>query len=184
MNARAAANEPGFTLIEVLVSLSILVTVVLGVAQSFTLAIRSNDRARSMAFTTILAAEQLERLRALSWHFDAAGSRITDLETDLSRSPEQAGGVGLRPSPADALDRNVSGYCDFLNGTGRSIGAGTSPPTGTAYVRRWSIEPLAAHPLDGIVLHVRVLPAQSALSSERPVVGEARVSTVRARRAW
>jgi type II secretory pathway pseudopilin PulG len=183
MAMRSAANESGFTLPEALVALSVLVTAALGVAHSFVLAIRANDRARSMAMTTILAAEQLDRLRALPWYFDAAGTRITDVDTDLTRSPEQAAGRGLRPSPSDALERNVPGYYDFLDRTGLSIGNGTSPPADTAYVRRWLIEPLATHPLDGLVLHVRVLPALGAASSDRPAVGEARVSTIRARRA-
>ena len=64
----------------------------------------------------------------------------------------------LTPSPAGALDRNTSGYVDYLDAYGRSLGGGESPPAGTVYVRRWSIERLpanyrlliAAHYLHGV----------------------------------
>jgi hypothetical protein len=136
-----------------------------------------------MAFTSVLAAEQIDRLRSLSLGVDAAGVRVTDTETDLTVSPERGRGVGLTPSPGDALERNIDGYCDFLDRSGRSIGSGSNPPAGTAYVRRWLVEPLAANPLDGLVIQVRVLPLEGATSRTGVAAGEGRMISVRARKA-
>ncbi len=181
MLRRSARCEAGFTLAETLVALAIVVTAVLGLVPSFVFATRANERARAMALATVLASEQIDRLRALSWHLDPAGARVSDIDTDLTVVPERVGGRGLTPSPSDALERNVAGHCDFLDRRGRWLSGGTSPPVGTAYVRRWLIEPLAANPADGLVVHVRVMPALGAVSDRRPAADEVRIVTVRAR---
>jgi type II secretory pathway pseudopilin PulG len=172
----------GFSLIEALAALALLVTLALGLGHLFILSARTNARARMTSLASILAADQIERLRSLSWAFDAQGLRITDAETDLTVTPERPGGVGLSPSPADALERNIEGYCDFLDSSGRSIGRGGTPPPGTAFIRRWLVEPLAADPTDGLVMQVRVLPIESA-SGGRVAAGESRMLAVRARKA-
>jgi len=48
----------------------------------------------------------------------------------------------LSPSSADTIALNVDGYCDFLDRGGNPIGSGTTPPTGAAYVRRWTVAPI------------------------------------------
>ena len=55
---------------------------------------------------------------------------------------------------------------DFIDARGQKIGAGTTPPPGTLYVRNWSADPLAANPA-ATVLEVTV-----ALTSEanRPAI--------------
>ena len=94
------------------------------------------------------------------------------------------GGVGLRRSPADALDRNVDGYCDFLDANGVSLGSGSSPPLNTSYIRRWSVAPLAADPANGLVVQVRVVDrAAGDIPAGRSAVGEVRLVSIRARTA-
>jgi hypothetical protein len=111
------------------------------------MAARANTSARTSTLTSMLAAQKMEQLRALTWGFDEAGGPLSDTTTDLSASPERPGvSVGLSPSPAGALEQNVAGYCDFLDATGRPLGGGATPPAGALFVRRWSVEPLPAKP--------------------------------------
>lgn len=178
------AAERGFSLIETLVAFGLLAGVVLGLVHSFAFATRANALARSAAFTSILAAAQIDRIRSLTWTFDAAGTRMTDTTTDLTVSPERAGGVGLTPSPVDALSRNAAGYCDFLDAAGRSLGGGSHPPADAAYVRRWRITPLLENPLDALVVEVRVVRTGDPAGSDRAAASEGRMVSVRFRKAW
>jgi len=102
---------------------------------------------------------------------------VTDTTTNTAPSPEQAfGGTGLAASAPDSLGRNVEGACDFLDGAGRWVASGTSPPAGTIFTRRWNIAPLAAAPDKTIVVQVAVF----AFPLRTPVV---RLVAVRTRKA-
>ena len=165
-------NQSGFSLIEVLVATSLLVVGVAGLAQLFVLSINSNHGARNTTFASILAQQKMEQLRGLTWGFDTIGLPISDITTDLSVSPENpAGGTGLSPSPSDALRRNTAGYVDYLDVNGRPLGGGATAPPGTAYIRRWSIEPLPTNPNDTLVLQVLVT-----RRSERGAANEGKVN--------
>jgi type II secretory pathway pseudopilin PulG len=170
---------------ETLVAIALLIVAAVSLAQLFTIGQRSNDRARALSVASVLAAEKMEQLRSLSWGFDFTGVPSSDTSADLTVSPERpTGGTGLRPSPADALDRNVEGYCDFLDATGSSLGSGSSPPLNTSYIRRWSVAPLAANPANGLVVQVRVVSsADGNLPAGRTAAGEARLVSIRARTA-
>jgi hypothetical protein len=85
----------------------------------------------------------------------------TDTTTNLAAGPDVSGGPGLTPSPADALDRNSEGYCDFLDRNGRPLGGGTTAPAGAVYVRRWSIQPLPSSPDRTLVFQVLAAPLRS-----------------------
>ena len=61
----------------------------------------------------------------------------------------------------DTLQSNRAGTCDFLDANGRWLAAGTRPPVGTAWVRRWSVVPLSGV-ADTIVLQVLVVPVARA----------------------
>jgi prepilin-type N-terminal cleavage/methylation domain-containing protein len=178
-----STRERGFSLIETVVAIAVLITVAASLAQLFSSGQRSNDRARASSLAALLAAEKMEQLRSLSWGFDVLGAPSTDTSADLSVSPERpSGGAGLRPSPPDALDRNVEGYCDFLDANGSPVGSGSSPPLNTSYIRRWAVAPLVADPANGLVLQVRVVSrAAGHIPARRSAAGEARLVTVRAR---
>jgi len=183
MAFEASARERGFSLIETLIAIGLLIVVAVSLAQLFAIGQRSNARARDSSMSSMLAAAKMEQIRTLSWGFDLAGQPLTDRSADLSVSPERpTGGVGLHTSPSDALDRNVDGYCDFLDGFGVPLGSGASPPLNTAYIRRWSVAPLPADPANGLVIQVRVVGRAAAdVPAGRAAVGEARLVSIRAR---
>ena len=105
----------------------------------------------------MLAQQKMEQLRGLMWGFDMIGLPLSDTTSDLTVVPEQPqGGPGLTPSPDGALRNNFDGYCDFLDGSGQSLGGGMAAPPNTVYVRRWSIEPLPTNPNNTLILQVMV----------------------------
>ncbi len=152
----------GFSLLEVIVATSILVAGVAGVAPLLIVASRANQSARVTTTASLLAQQKMEQLRALEWARDSSGVLLSDTDTDLT-TPFAAGsgGSGLQPSPPGTLDRNVNGYCDFISADGRVVGGGSVSPVGTAYVRRWAIEPLPPHLDEVLLLQVLVTRAGS-----------------------
>jgi type II secretory pathway pseudopilin PulG len=147
-------NERGFSLIEVMLATLVLVTGVIGTAQMFVIAIRSNMAAQRGTYTATLAQEKMEQLRSLAWGFDPVGLPISDYTTDVSVDPPVNNGTGLSPSPGNALSANVNGYVDYIDRYGRSLGGGANMPTATVYVRRWSVEPLPSNPNNTLILQV------------------------------
>ena len=105
----------------------------------------------------MLAQQKMEQLRGLTWGFDVIGLPLSDTTSDLTVVPEQPqGGTGLTPSPEGSLGTNIDGYCDFLDGSANRSAAARSPPPGTAYIRRWSVEPLPTNPDNTMILQVLV----------------------------
>ncbi len=159
MPARFRSSK-GFSLAEVLVSMGLLTTVSLGVAQLFALSTRANHIARGQTSTTAMAEQKMEQLRALTWGFDINGDGlpVSDTTTDLAVEPSSGAGAGLNPSPSSSLDQNTAGYVDYLDENGVYVGTGTTPPDGSVFIRRWSIQPLPTNPNNTIVLQVLVTP--------------------------
>ena len=155
--AFAHDDEDGFSILEVLVATTIMTVAVAGLAQMFALATQANASARATTYAAVLAQQKMEQLRSLTWGFDVQGLPITDTTTDATAVSEIAGGGrGLSLSPEHSLGTNTEGYCDFVDTFGRPLGGGTTPPVGTAYIRRWSIEALPTNPNNTIVLQVLV----------------------------
>ncbi len=179
---------PGFSLLEALVATTILTVAVSALAGLSAMATRANDDAGAMSVATILAGQKMEQLRALAWGFDAAGAPVADTTTDTTVvPPRSSGGTGLSSSDGGALERNVPGYCDFLDAAGRSLGGGADAPSGAAYIRRWSIAPLPNADAV-IVIQVRVMRARGRLVAgpldRGPRSDEARLFGVKTRKAW
>ncbi|MBA2303434.1 MAG: prepilin-type N-terminal cleavage/methylation domain-containing protein [Acidobacteria bacterium] len=173
-------QDRGFSLIEVLVAMGVLCVAALGAMQFVAVATGMMSRARTQSLAATLASARMEQLRALRFEFDA-GERVTDLTTNLSTDPPAPGGGGLAPSGSMSLDVNIGGFFDFLDDHGRWLSGGGSAPGGTAFVRRWSVEPADAGG-DLLVLQVLVRPAAAAgAGAARRVEGEARYTTLRAR---
>lgn len=163
--------------------MSILLVALTALAHLSAVSTRANTSARTAAFASLLAVQKMEQLRALTWGFDAFGSPLSDTSTDVTVFPPRSNaGVGLSPSPAGALGQNMSGYCDFLDANGTSLGGSVTASAAAIYVRRWSVEPLPSSP-DALVLQVLVARARSTAGASRTRPDEARISTVKTRTA-
>jgi len=185
---KCSDNEAGFTLAETLVATAILATALVGLAQLFAISVTSNSSARANTFATVLAQQKMEQLRGLTWGFDALGLPLTDLSSNTAVYPATAnGGTGLSPSPSGTLTQNVDGYVDYLDVYGKSLGGGGNPPANTAYVRRWSIEPMPTNPNNTIVIQVLVSKRTNRGAADSGNAGrmpnEARLMCVKTRKA-
>jgi prepilin-type N-terminal cleavage/methylation domain-containing protein len=156
----------GFTLLETIVAVGIVVTVASGVAGLLMWASRSAWGAGVQGTAVWLAQQKLEQLGALDWRIDTSGLRVSDTTTNLSVEPAASDGTGLLPSPGSSLDQNTSGFFDFVGG---------------AYVRRWSIAPFAGDPQDTLLLAVVVLPLAESSGSRRGALHAATLRTARTR---
>jgi type II secretory pathway pseudopilin PulG len=137
-------RQDGFTLLEVLIALAMLIVGVGALAQLSIVAIRAADDARRASVASVAADQKLETLAALSWGYDDAGATVQDRAFDAS--------------PADSLTRNTDGYFEYLDAAGRVVDEDDEDGTdGRAFVRRWSIQPLPEHPLTTIVIEVLVV---------------------------
>jgi hypothetical protein len=139
-----------------LVASAILLASLVSLAELFVIATRSNAVAKNGGMTAILAQQKMEQLRGLTWGFDSIGLPLSDTTTDTARVPEGSGGTGLLPSPPNSLWMNTAGYVDYISATGQSLGGGTNVPSGTAYIRRWAIDPLPTNPNNTLILQVLV----------------------------
>jgi prepilin-type N-terminal cleavage/methylation domain-containing protein len=150
------SGERGFTLVEVLVAMLVLAAAAASTAVLFAATTASTRHARNQTWSAMLAMDKMEQLRALAWRYGANGAPVSDMTTDLSVDPPSSGGPGLATAGADVLERNATGYVDYLDGAGRWVGTGiTAPPTAT-YLRRWSVEPLSPSLPDTLLLQVLV----------------------------
>jgi hypothetical protein len=151
----SSQSEAGFSLIETMIATMLLATALVSTAQLLVIATRANQNAQRGTFSATLAQEKMEQLRGLSWGFDDLGLPINDFATNLAVDPPHpTSGVGLTPSPGDALASNMVGYVDYLDRDGKAVGAGAVPPPNAAYVRRWSVEPLPTNPNNTLILQV------------------------------
>ena len=125
--------------------------------------------ARVRTLAAILAGQKMEQLRSLSWAHAPGGVLLADFTTNLAAEPPSAGGPGLSPAPPGALDADVPMYVDYANASGARAPA----PASAAFVRRWSVTPLASDPQNLLLLEVRVLTVGS---------GDARLASIKARR--
>jgi prepilin-type N-terminal cleavage/methylation domain-containing protein len=184
-----AFSERGFSILEVLVATTIITVAITALAQLFALSTRANASARATTYASVLAQQKMEQLRGLAWGFDVLGLPMTDTTTNLTVVPEApVGGTGLSPSPENSLGTNTEGYCDFVDTFGKPIGGGTTPPAGTAYIRRWSVEPLPTNPDNTIVLQVLVTRSGGRNDVDTSSTGvrapdEARLVSVKTRKA-
>jgi len=184
-------TDTGFSLIEVLVAILLMGVMALGVAQLFAVSIRASSGARYQTSTTVLAAQKMEQLRALTWGFDedAQGLPVSDTTSNLANDPITGNGNGLNPSPVNSLDVNTPGYVDYLDARGQWVGTGGAPPAGSVFIRRWNIRPLPTNPNNTLVLQVLVTTVLR--ESQQPPAGgprtrqtdDALIATVKTRKA-
>jgi type II secretory pathway pseudopilin PulG len=186
-----SSSSSGFSLVEVVFALGILMAVALGVAQLFAMSTRANLIGKGQTSTTALAEQKMEQLRSLTWGFDLEGQGLplSDTSTNLAVNPPTPTGSGLNPSPSNSLEQNTSGFVDFVDAQGNWVGTGTTPPPTAAFVRRWSIQPLPTNPNNTLVLQVLVSPLsneqarQASEFSRTRMAGDALLISVKTRKA-
>jgi len=154
-------NARGFSLLETLVAVSIAAVALSALAYLFVIAVQANADARRATFASVLAAQKMEQLRGL--------------------------GDDLSPQASGSLSQNVAGLCDFLDEYGRSLAGGLTPPSGTVYIRRWSIESVASGPADTLLVQVVVIRRMwrggvNVAASDQRLLGGAQVVTLKTRR--
>lgn len=127
-------NQRGFSLIETMVGLTILLVVAAGVLPLGILALRvSENQGHLGARASEYAQDKLEQLMALSFN---------DTVTDTRVFPaNDTGGSGLTPGGSVNTDAPVALYVDYLNPEGALLDSpdGT-PPEGWFYQRVWRVE--------------------------------------------
>ena len=148
----------GFTLVEVLTALAILVIAALATVQVLVVATAAMHDARVHTSTAILAAQRMEQLLALDW-----------------------GAAELSLSPSNTLEANVGGYVDYLDGASTTLGTSVTPPAGAAFVRRWAVDPYPESGGETIVIRVLVRSLAGDAGGRRGGRGETRLVTLRTR---
>jgi hypothetical protein len=159
---RRLRETAGFLAAEGLIALAVAVIVIVSIARFVTVGRDANRRAAAITFATLAAEEKAEQLRGLAWGIGADGSAISD--------------PALAPSPVDSLDRDVGGFCDFLDAHAGFIASGSSRPPTAFFTRRWNVAPLATAPDRAIVVQVAVL----AEEHSAPIV---RIAGIRGRKS-
>ena len=171
-----------------MVATALLATAVVSLAQLFAVSTRTNLGSRNIGYTSILAEQKVEELRALNWGFDSQGLPTSDITTDTTVSPETpTGGTGLSPSPPTSLQENTEGWVDYVDQWGQKLGGGQNPPEGARFTRRWSVSPLPTNPNNTLILQVLVTPLRDRGVADQGSVArlpeEARIVTVKTRKA-
>ena len=166
---RSTTSSPacaGFGLLEVLIAAGLIIGLAAGTAQLTVRSVEAIDAAGDVTLGLLLAAQKMEQLQSLEWRYDASGQlAVSDTHTDLARDLPAAGGSGLRPTPPGSLERDIAGAVDYLDGRGVWVGAGSRPPTGTVFVRRWAVQPGQSPFTDLLALDVVVLPLRLAAAA-------------------
>ena len=148
------SSEAGQALVETLVASAVIVTLAAGAAQVAAMTAASIRTGGAQGMALFLAAQKMEQLASLAWTYDTLLQRVSDATTSLAVDPPAPGGPGLLAS--GPIAGAGTGHTDYVDRDGAWIGSGSSPPAGTAFVRRWSITPIAWAPNDTLLLEVAV----------------------------
>jgi len=134
----ATGSQQGFSLVETMVALCLLLVVTAGVLPLSVMAFRiSENHGHLLARSTEYAQDKLEQLMALSY-----GDVVTDTRTFPAGA---TGGTGLAPGGSTNTAAPVNGYVDYLTMEGALLASvGGAPPTGWYYQRVWQIEEVGA----------------------------------------
>jgi hypothetical protein len=131
-------GQEGFSLVETMVALCLLLVVTAGVLPLSVIAFRiSENHGHLLARSTEYAQDKLEQLMALSY-----GDVVTDTRTFPAGA---TGGTGLAPGGSSNSDTPVTGYVDYLTlEGGLLVSTGSVPPADWYYKRVWQIEEVGA----------------------------------------
>lgn len=189
INVNSRQHEEGLSLVEVTIATGLLAAVFATLGHMLALSASTNRAANTLTYTSILAEQKMQQLRALTWGYDGAGQPVSDTTSNTAAPTETSdGGTGLSPSPAHTMTSNISGWVDYLDRFGNVLGGGPAPLPRTVYIRRWAIEPLASSPGNTILIHVLVTARTNRGPADSPgstltLPGECRLMSVKTRKA-
>ena len=128
-------DERGLTLVETMIAAAILLIVVVGVLNLFTMTIITNHQQGNIATrTTEYAQDKMEQLMAL---------KFNDRTSDTTVFPvTSTGGTGLVSGGSIPPATPPAGYSDYLDQNGNLLAGATSG----SYIRQWQIVRVVAAP--------------------------------------
>jgi prepilin-type N-terminal cleavage/methylation domain-containing protein len=137
-------SKNGFTLVEMLFAIALLLIGVLALASIFGTAAQSAHSQGDLGEDVAVCESKMESLRTLNF---------TDNSTDTTQLNAQGqfpstGGTGLSPGGSTTIP--ITGYVDYLDRSGAYTAAG-----GAIYARMWQITDLATAPADSKKILVR-----------------------------
>ena len=150
----------GFTLVETLIAIGMLITALAGVAQLFALSLRFTRESAQFGAALVGAQDKLESLRALRFGYDDSGAALTDPR--------------LRPSPPSSLSENIAAYVDWLDAAGNVVNE-----AGASYARRWRITEIAVD--DPAVIAIDVCVFTMPALDRDPIHADTCLATARVR---
>lgn len=122
--------------------MAVIATSAAGLAELVAIASRTTQASRIDTAATLAAESKLAELRALTFIWDAASAPVTD--------------PALAVSPSSSLTTDAPGFVDYVDAAGQRVAGGSLGSR--VYVRRWSIQPLPADPINTLVLQVVAAP--------------------------
>jgi len=149
-------SDRGFSLVETLIACAIAIVSLCPLPSCWwsrpcSRRHENNDQAM------LLAGEKMEQLRSFK------------VGTD----------TGLNPTPPASSEQTPPARWNTSMPGSAARQSPVSPPASAVFVRRWSVEPLAADPIDSIVIGLRVMRRPPSSGSDRPTRGEARLFNLR-----
>ena len=133
-----AVRDDGFSLLETIIALGILLVVAIGVLPLGVIAVSTTEnQGHLMARTTEYAQDKLEQLLVLSFNDSTSDTRVFPAAT--------SGGTGLAIGGSADPTAPVANYVDYLDVDGHLLAsAGTNVPADWYYRRVWRVEAVAA----------------------------------------
>ena len=130
-------REAGFTLIETMIALGLLLVVATGVLPLGLMAMNATEnQGHLLARTVEYAQDKLDQLMALSYGDQTSDTRVFPAQN--------AGGSGLAIGGSANPDAPVERYVDYLDPSGTLVpSVGTTAPDGWYYKRVWSVTQFA-----------------------------------------
>jgi type II secretory pathway pseudopilin PulG len=127
------SRHDGFTLLETIFALSILMIVAAGIAPLGLVAVKASENQGHLAArTTEYAQDKLEQLMALAWGDSTSDTRVFPA-TDI-------GGTGLSVGGSNDPAAPAAQYVDYLDINGNLlVAAGNGEPAGWFYKRVWKV---------------------------------------------
>lgn len=127
-------NETGFSLLETVIALSLLLIVSLGLMPlGYLAATTTENQGHLMARTTEYAQDKLEQLLVLGYLDTTSDTRVFPAT--------ETGGTGLAVGGSFSPESPVEKYVDYLNVDGTLLtSSGTTAPANWYYKRVWKIE--------------------------------------------